>query len=127
LRPLRQMRDDEQTSSAIRWTTANQLREYATEDRAAGARVLQSLAADTTNRPALRWRSARDLATFGTRGHQLGAAALHAFAHDEAVSPHIRVKAARALARWSELCRADARALFLKLASQEREAAQTRP
>lgn len=94
---LRQIRDDERTRPAIRWAAATSLRDYAGEDRAAGARVLNAIATNTTCRPTLRWCAARDLMSFGERGRELGAASLHAIMTGESLPVIARVDAARAL------------------------------
>ncbi|MEU4766474.1 NACHT domain-containing protein [Actinosynnema sp. NPDC023794] len=84
-------------------------------DPAEGAIALRDMARDRTLRPGARLRAAT--AAAGLRRDHREAAAIVArdVAHDPAVPRHVRVKAARALARWSELCRPEARALLVEL------------
>ncbi|EWC58689.1 hypothetical protein UO65_6043 [Actinokineospora spheciospongiae] len=109
LDPVRRVRDDHREHVAARWIAANQLRDYAEEDREAGARVLDAIATDTGNRPTLRWRAAGDLMVFGERGRELGAVALSALVHDEGMPSSVRSGAALQLGvsrpdlRWEML------------------------
>jgi cellulose synthase operon protein C len=94
---LRAIRDNERTPPAIRWAAANQLCDYDTADRTAGARVLNRIATDSTCRPALRWNAARDLTNFGARGQELAEAALLAIITNDALPTTARVNAAETL------------------------------
>ena len=94
LDPVRRVRDDRRAHVAARWVAANRLRNYAVEDREAGARVLDAIATDADTRPALRWRIARDLMVFGERGRELGAAVLSALVHDHEMQSSVRSSAA---------------------------------
>ena len=97
LDPVRALRDDERTQPAVRWKAATRLSEYDVTDRAAGARVLNAIATNTSCRPTLRWRAASALTDFGDRGRELGVAALQAMVGDEALPVLVRVAAADAI------------------------------
>lgn len=109
LDPVRRVRDDHREHVAARWLAAHRLRNYAAEDREAGARVLDAIATDTGNRPTLRWRAAHDLMVFGERGRELGTAVLSALVHDEGMPSSVRSSAALELGvsrpdlRWEAL------------------------
>lgn len=94
---LRKFRDDERMPPATRWAAAKRLGQHTVADRTVGARVLDTLATDTTCRPTLRWRAADDLMKFGERGRELGAAALRAIMTEESLPVIVRVDAAVAL------------------------------
>lgn len=116
---LREIRDDESTSSAIRRGVANWLRNFDVTDRAAGARVLNAIARDTACRPALRWRAARDLTSFGERGRELGGRSLRMITLDEALPTTVRIDAAEALGNVRPDQRADILRLLRKLQAAE--------
>ncbi|WP_433273791.1 NACHT domain-containing protein [Actinosynnema sp. CS-041913] len=107
---VRAIRDDERASPAIRWTAAVRLRDYSSEDRAAGARVLHAIATDPLCRPVLRRHAAGDLMGSGTRGSELGVAVLQAIIADDTLALPNRVRAAEVLG----LTRPDLRAGMLR-------------
>jgi uncharacterized protein (UPF0147 family) len=98
LDPLRAIRDDPHAAPAARWRAAARLVEYSVEDRAASARVLDTVATDTTARAALRWRAAKDLARLGSAGRQRATRALESIAADGTLPVTARAEAARLLA-----------------------------
>ena len=73
------------------------------------------MANDRTLGPVVRLTASE--AMFGLRRDYREAAAIVAreVAHDEQVPRHVRVHAARNLAKWSDLCRPEARALLVRL------------
>ncbi|WP_018683569.1 hypothetical protein [Actinokineospora enzanensis] len=97
LDPLRRIRDDRRATPALRWQAAKRLREFAIEDRAAGARVLADIATDPACSPTLRGQAAHELMSFGERGRELGAPILLEIAHDQGMPTIVRSDAARAL------------------------------
>ncbi|PSL57189.1 NACHT domain-containing protein [Saccharothrix carnea] len=84
-------------------------------DSAEGAIALRDTARDRTLRPGARLRAAAAAAELRRDHREAAAIVAREIAHNPAVPRHIRVKAARALARWSELCRSEARALLVEL------------
>ena len=80
-----------------------------------GALALLDMATNPTLRPGARLLAADIMCHLHRDYTEKAAVTARGVAHDEAVPWHIRVKAARALARWSELCRAEARALLVEL------------
>ncbi|MFD0204846.1 MULTISPECIES: NACHT domain-containing protein [Saccharothrix] len=84
-------------------------------DSVEGAVALRDVARDRTLRPGARLRAAAAAAQLRRDHREAAAIVAREIAHDPAVPHHIRVKAARALARWSELCRPEARALLVEL------------
>ncbi|MCE6998152.1 NACHT domain-containing protein [Saccharothrix sp. S26] len=84
-------------------------------ESAEGAIALRDMARDRTLRPGARLRAAAAAAELRRDFREAAAVVARELAHDVAVPRHIRVKAARALARWSEVCRAEARALLVEL------------
>ncbi|NUS62552.1 MAG: NACHT domain-containing protein [Saccharothrix sp.] len=80
-----------------------------------GAIGLRDMARDRTHGPGVRLRAASAAAGLRRDHREAAAVVAREVAHDPAVPRHVRVKAARALARWSELCRPEARALLLEL------------
>ncbi|MEV1119535.1 NACHT domain-containing protein [Actinosynnema sp. NPDC049800] len=84
-------------------------------DPAEGAIALRDMARDRALRPGARLRAAAASAELRRDHRESAAVVAREIAHDPAVPRHLRVKAARALARWSELCRPEARALLVEL------------
>jgi cellulose synthase operon protein C len=94
---LREIRDDELARPAIRLMASNLLRRFDVADRAAGARVLEAIAADRTCHPRLRSRAARGLTAFGERGRELGVASLRSITADATMPTSVRAEAAGVL------------------------------
>ncbi|KOX16645.1 hypothetical protein ADK67_40065 [Saccharothrix sp. NRRL B-16348] len=84
-------------------------------DSTEGAIALRDMARDRTLRPGARLRAAAAAADLRRDHREAAAIVAREVAHDPAVPRHVRVKAARALAKWSELCRPEARALLVEL------------
>jgi hypothetical protein len=119
---IRAIRDDEQAEPAIRWTAATLLLNYGVPDRAAGARVLNTIATNSACRPALRWRAANDLTRFGARGREWGVATLQVIMADDAMPVIVRIIAARALGQVRPDLRTQVLRLLRSLSTVERPA-----
>ncbi|OKI15425.1 hypothetical protein A6A25_14020 [Saccharothrix sp. CB00851] len=116
---IRAVRDDERTSSTIRWLAARMLVDYRPEDRAKGAAWLRAIAADTAQRPALRCAAAADLARFGAPGRAHSAEIAHGMAVDDALPSTCRVRAAGILSQAAPSRRPEALAILRELCATE--------
>ncbi|GAA2674761.1 MULTISPECIES: NACHT domain-containing protein [Actinosynnema] len=97
LSPLRRVRDDEQTSAAMRCQAGDLLGHFAPQDRVAKTHLLKTIAHDRAAPPALRVRSAVDLLGCGAAGREQALPLLLGLAQDEALPASARTRAARAL------------------------------
>ncbi|NUT49536.1 MAG: HEAT repeat domain-containing protein, partial [Saccharothrix sp.] len=109
---LRRMRDAE--NPRVRIQVLDAIGQFETAE---GALALRDMARDRTLDPAVRLRAATSAAILRRDHREASAVVAREVAHDPAVPRHVRVKAARALARWSELCRPEARALLVELSA----------
>ena len=82
---------------------------------AEAARTLRAMADDRTLRPVVRLRCAEALAELRCDERDGASAVARELAHDTGVARHVRMTAARDLARWSALCRTEARELLIEL------------
>ncbi|MGW5053417.1 hypothetical protein [Actinokineospora sp. NPDC004072] len=80
-----------------------------------GAAALADLAGNRALRPGVRLRAAAEMARVHRGYREQAAITAREIAHDSAAPQHIRTKAARALARWSALCRDEARSLLAEV------------
>jgi len=78
-------------------------------DPAAALPQLRAMAKDQTLPPVARLRCATALATLRRDERDTAATVARDLLHDNRVRPHVRQHAARSLARWSTLCRQEAR------------------
>jgi hypothetical protein len=108
LGPVRAMRDDARSPSAVRWQAAIKLVPYDVADRTAAVALLHAIATDPTEKPALRRRVTYDLAYLGTPGREKASAVLRAMAVAEDVPVAIRIRAARGLVDSAPAHRRDA-------------------
>lgn len=76
---------------------------------------LQGMARDQALDAGVRLRAASAMAALRRDCREPAAAIAREVMWDEHVACHLRVKAARALARWSDLCRDEARSLLIEL------------
>ncbi|WP_121006684.1 hypothetical protein [Saccharothrix australiensis] len=77
--------------------------------------ALRVMADDRAHGPVVRMRCAEGMADLWRDHREAAAIVAREIAHDAAVPRHVRRRAARDLARWSELCRAEARDLLVAL------------
>ncbi|XVS66788.1 NACHT domain-containing protein [Actinosynnema sp. CA-299493] len=94
LAPVRAVRDDAGARPIARVKAAVLLMGYDVEDRAVGARVLNTLATDLTVRPALRRQAAEELALLGKAGGELAVTALWSIMQDVTASASTRAAVA---------------------------------
>ncbi|MFD7659988.1 NACHT domain-containing protein, partial [Actinosynnema sp. NPDC059797] len=77
-------------------------------------------ARDARSAPVVRVRCAEAAADLGREFRESASVAVRAVARDESVPRHVRRRAARDLARWSELCREEARRTWVSACSPTR-------
>lgn len=97
---IRRHRDDSHARPATRMAAAVLLRGIASDDRATGARLLESIASDPENHPRLRRIAAVELLRWGTAGRALGVPALLALAEAPSTPPRVRADA------WADVAHA---------------------
>jgi hypothetical protein len=78
-------------------------------------RQLRAMVYDHTLGPVVRLRCAEVLAQLRRDQRETASVVARELMRDEAVPHHVRFRAARDLARWSELCREEARDLLRAL------------
>ncbi|ALG11593.1 hypothetical protein AOZ06_36195 [Kibdelosporangium phytohabitans] len=84
-------------------------------DTSEAARSLAAMTKERNLRQGVRLRAATTMAELRRDYREKAAIVAREVAHDESVPWHVRVKAARSLARWSELCRGEAREVLRAL------------
>jgi hypothetical protein len=101
--------NDATVRPALRWRAARDLSQLGAAGRDRAASVLRTIATDDTLPVTARASAARVLAQLRTDQREAASATARELMHDATVPHHIRMHAARDLARWSQLCRQEAR------------------
>jgi DNA-binding XRE family transcriptional regulator len=106
--PLRELRDDECTTPAVRAQAAEQLVGFTSKDQAAAVQLLGHIANEPTIKAALRVRAAQALTDLGTTGRHVAIDTLVRIAADTALPTTARAYAAEHLAETCPPRRGDA-------------------
>lgn len=93
-------------------------------DSLEGTFELHRMARDRALDAGVRLRAAQAMAALRRDRREAAAATAREVMQDEKAACHIRFKAARDLARWSDLCRAEARVMLIELGEQWWEGAR---